>query len=262
MSESASYRLPNGLAVCQHRSYETDFVYREVFVEEVYTRHFTDLPPAPCVIDVGANIGLFSLFIKQRYPQAQVYAFEPSPAHFELLVRNVAGLDDVHCFREGLGECTGTKILTYYPDYSLLSGFHGNQAGDRQLLSAGIAQQLGLGANTNNEDSKYVELLVDGKLDRVEQIECPVTTLSCLIKAYAIRHIDLLKIDAEKAELDVLAGIAPENWPHIKRLAIEAHSEANASAISNKLKEWGYDVASAKTTSHGHTALYTLWAQR
>lgn len=257
----APYRLPNGLAVYQHRPYETDFVYREVFVEQVYTRHFTDIPPAPCVVDVGANIGLFSLFIKQHYPQAQVYAFEPSPAHFELLVQNIAGLEDVHCFREGLGETMGQKILTYYPDYSLLSGFRGNPDSDRQLLSAGVAHQLQLDPGSS-EDAKYVELLVEGKLDRVEHIECPVTTLSCLIQSYAIPQIDLLKIDAEKAEVDVLAGIAPAHWPLIKKLAIEAHSEAHAVVISDTLRQHGYTVMSEKIADCHHTALFTLWAQR
>lgn len=244
----------------QHR-YETDFVYQEVFVDQVYTRDFPDLPPAPCVIDVGANIGLFSLFIKQRYPQAQIHAFEPSPAHFELLLQNVGAQDGVQCFREGLGETEARKTLTCYPDYSLLSGFQGDPQADRALLGAGIAQQLHLDP-ASPDGSKYVALLSEGKLDRVEQIECPVTTLATFMKQYAITRIDLLKIDAEKAEKDVLAGIAAHNWPCIDRLVLEAHSTANATTICKQLEDTGYRVTCEKTADFGSTALYTVRAIR
>jgi hypothetical protein len=37
------------------------------------------------VIDCGANVGLFALWVAQRCPHAQVLAFEPSPSTYELL---------------------------------------------------------------------------------------------------------------------------------------------------------------------------------
>ena len=39
------------------------------------------------VIDCGANVGLFALWVAQRCPHAQVLAFEPSPSTYELLCR-------------------------------------------------------------------------------------------------------------------------------------------------------------------------------
>ena len=41
------------------------------------------------VLDVGANIGLFSISICKRFPQAKIIALEPHPANFRLLVDNV-----------------------------------------------------------------------------------------------------------------------------------------------------------------------------
>jgi hypothetical protein len=35
------------------------------------------------VIDCGANVGLFALWVAQRCPHAQVLAFEPSPSTYD-----------------------------------------------------------------------------------------------------------------------------------------------------------------------------------
>ena len=87
--------LPNGLTIAERNHYETEFVYREIFVEQMYTRAFRDMPAAPVVIDVGANIGLFSLFIKQHFPAAHILAFEPAPELYQLAARNLAAYRDV-----------------------------------------------------------------------------------------------------------------------------------------------------------------------
>ena len=44
---------------------------------------------------------------------------------------------------------------------------------------------------------------------------CAMTTVSALMAEHDLERIDLLKIDVEGAELDVLRGIRPEDWPRI-----------------------------------------------
>lgn len=43
----------------------------------------------PIVLDVGANIGLFSLAVLKIKPQSQIFAFEPGPHQFSLLAETV-----------------------------------------------------------------------------------------------------------------------------------------------------------------------------
>lgn len=46
--------------------------------------------PGATVLDIGANIGSFSLIAaRQAGPQGKVYAFEPGPDNFEILNRNI-----------------------------------------------------------------------------------------------------------------------------------------------------------------------------
>src|SRR5262249_33761571 len=42
------------------------------------------------VFDCGANIGITSLFLAARYPNARIYSIEPDPGNFALLKRNVS----------------------------------------------------------------------------------------------------------------------------------------------------------------------------
>lgn len=66
---------------------------------------------ALCILDVGANIGLYAIRFAKRLPRAQVYAFEPMPISHTFLQRNVAANsvgDRVSCFNYGLSETSGT----------------------------------------------------------------------------------------------------------------------------------------------------------
>lgn len=47
------------------------------------------MPASPRVLDIGANVGLFSFFAGVRWPGAHVMAFEPHPETYALLVENV-----------------------------------------------------------------------------------------------------------------------------------------------------------------------------
>ena len=47
-----------------------------------YLQNGIEVLPGDCVVDVGANIGLFAIRIAMRYPEAQVIACEPIPRFF------------------------------------------------------------------------------------------------------------------------------------------------------------------------------------
>ncbi|NNM34599.1 MAG: FkbM family methyltransferase [Gemmatimonadetes bacterium] len=63
-------------------------LYDEIFLRECY-EPLIPLRSAPRILDVGANIGLASLYFLWRWPSARLEAWEPNPTAFELLTRNV-----------------------------------------------------------------------------------------------------------------------------------------------------------------------------
>lgn len=67
---------------------------KEIFIERIYEQ---PLPENAYILDCGANIGLSVIYLKQLCPSARIVAFEPDPANYALLERNVRsfGLNQV-----------------------------------------------------------------------------------------------------------------------------------------------------------------------
>jgi FkbM family methyltransferase len=80
--------------------------------ETEWTAH--ELRPGDTVLDVGANIGYFTLhFARLVGPHGRVFAFEPDPANFALLKRNVAvnGYRNVELVPAAVSDRTGATHL-------------------------------------------------------------------------------------------------------------------------------------------------------
>ncbi len=63
-------------------------LYREIFLHECY-RPLVPMGDAPRIVDIGANIGLASLYFLTRWPGAHLRAWEPNPSAFKLLSKNL-----------------------------------------------------------------------------------------------------------------------------------------------------------------------------
>ena len=64
------------------------FMLEEVFIHEDY--RFQCDREDPLILDCGSNIGVSVMYFKMLYPRATIYAFEPDPASFTCLIRNIA----------------------------------------------------------------------------------------------------------------------------------------------------------------------------
>lgn len=63
-------------------------LFREIFVQEEY-QYFSTASNNPVIVDCGANIGMATLYLKWRYPNATIHSFEPDPSAFSMLERNI-----------------------------------------------------------------------------------------------------------------------------------------------------------------------------
>lgn len=263
-SSGEKYRLPNGMSVYHLNPYETDFTYREIFVEQIYLKHGIRLAAGACIFDIGANIGLFSLFAKRLRPDARVFAFEPSPELYDLLCLNLEEFDSsVRVFQCGISDQDGTSLFSYYPRYSILSGFHTDAKEDAQSLFAGANNQARTPVRKDDEIyDRYFELLVSDKLDEVRQIECPLRTISSVIKEAEIGRIHLLKIDAEKSEMGILNGIDQSDWPKIDQIVMESHSRKLSDSICSILNAKGFKVSTEQENRFDDSEIVNIFAIR
>src|SRR5262249_37571446 len=148
LNEQPRYELPNGMVILHKNKNETDFMYKEMFEEQTYWKHGITLNEGDCIFDVGANIGLFTLFVGHMCKNAAIYAFEPIPPVFDVLRLNTAlyGLN-VKLFDCGLSEVTTRRTFTYYPHISIISGCYADGTQEREIIKSFLRNQERLGAS-------------------------------------------------------------------------------------------------------------------
>ena len=261
------HTLPSGVEIVHLNRYETDYVYQEIFEDESYLRHEIEIPDGATVIDIGANIGLFSLFVMSRCKDPAIFAFEPSPRVFDLLQANCAAYGDparVRAFNCGVAERKGSASFTFYEHSSVFSSFHPDEGEDRAAVQAVVRNvlQQELPATGALNDSDIRELTAARM--RAESIECPLTSVSDIIRENRIERIHLLKIDAEKSELGILRGIEGAHWPLIEQIVIEVHDRTRAAVqfIEEQLKQRGFHCSVVEERLLEHSGLFNIYATR
>lgn len=259
------YTLKNGLSVYHLNKYETDFSYKEIFEDSIYLKHGIFLKDNACIFDVGANIGLFAIYAKQICPNAKIFAFEPAPEVCQLLRCNVAKYGtDIHVYQCGLSDKESVTNYTYYPYYSIMSGFHANLEKDKQALYAGVQNQIseGLPPGSSVASDQIVEILVKDKLNDARQSQCRLSSVSTVLREVGVDRINLLKIDAERSELQILNGIDECDWPKIDQIVMEAHSDHQAESVTSLLKAKGFSVKTEQQTHFKSTVIVNIYATR
>ena len=256
-----THEMPNGLTVFHQNTGETNFLYQEIFQEREYLQHGITLREGACVFDVGANIGLFSLFVGQCSRNATIYAFEPIPPVFNSLRLNwsLYGLNG-KVFECGLAERAGQAVFTFYPHDTVISSSATTREEARQYVKSSLRNQQ-REPETAQDDALLDELL-EARLDS-QQYTCRLRTVSEIIAENDIERIDLLKIDVEGAEEAVLTGIAAGDWPRIGQLVLEVHDlSGRLERLQSLLQAQGFKVHCMQQKSLLDTPLYTLYAVR
>ncbi len=148
------------------------------------------------VIDVGANLGLFTvLFSDLAGPAGRVHAFEPVAATFAQLAETVARharADNVRLNRAACTNAVGTCRI-HVP------------AGDGGQASL-IPHEAGLWSRPGDVLSEAVN----------------TTTLDAYVREHGVDRVDLIKCDVEGAELRVLEGAETCLTTHHPMLSLEA----------------------------------------
>jgi FkbM family methyltransferase len=200
----------------------SDFLQRELYVFRDFEPAITHeikkrLKPGDTFVDIGANVGFYSLIAAQA--ACKVYAFEPAPKTRSILERNLRlnGAKDVTAIEVALSDAAGEGEL--FLDAKNNSG----------------AASLRRSPNSGNS----VSITLD--------------TYDHFSAVNALPNPALIKIDVEGAELEVLrgaAGLFQQSAPsHIFVECIDHHlNRFNASSrmLIQWLVEAGFRVSALK----------------
>jgi len=217
------------------------------------------LPDEPVIVDAGAHVGMFCREVMRRVPRATVYAFEPSPLTFALLTMNTYRFGE-HVQRVNLGLCDRacTKAFWHYPHTLSLSGIQA--PGDVRPHTEAVYEMLSM------RGSDYYRFRALRLLPRVlvlrlldvfvrhyvkaSETHARFITLSDAIDRHVIPRIDLLKIDVERSEMELLAGIRAEHWPLVRNVVMEIHDRnGQTDEIEAILRRHGFTEISTQLDS-------------
>lgn len=264
-------RMPNGMKIRALSRGEARLLYEEIFDKGVYLRHGIELAEGDVVFDLGANIGLFSLFVGRTLSDFTLYAFEPIPDIFEALRRNTSDLPGrVVLENVGLSDREGEAIFAYYPRLASFTTSYPERLerrwGDLKQVLMGRGGAEPWPGDRRGPGARLRSWLVDGLVhyaSRHEERVCRLKRLSTILADRGVERIDLLKIDVEGSEWDVLRGIDETDWEKIAQLVIEVHdAESGAEVMSDWLGRRGYEVAVDQEDRGRSSPLSMLYARR
>jgi len=250
--------LPNGMRVLECNRQETDYIYNEIVDEQCYFRAGIAIRPGDTVVDVGANIGIFSLLAGALVGgQGHVIAYEPIPDIYDVLKFNSALYSlPIRAMQFGLSDMEAEAEFSYFPNNTLISGKAGFVETNRRTLEKIAGVDSGEGPN------KHLAELLDAKLEE-KRTTVRLTTISREIERLKLTRIDLLKIDAERSERDILHGISEHHWSLIKQVVVEAENDRTViEALQRMLEDKGYSVTVEVGATPSNSSFVLLYARR
>lgn len=78
----------------------------------------SDLKTPSVIVDIGVNMGIFSLAAWSRYPNAKIYGYEPAPEAFAMATHNLK-VTGVTLFNEAVGLTSGMCAISESPQSRL-----------------------------------------------------------------------------------------------------------------------------------------------
>ncbi len=229
------------------------FMIREIVQGRAYTSEGVSLTSGSVVLDVGANFGVAAVFFALVCEAGAVFSFEPAPETFDILRRNVESISACRVRNVGLAAQPGVAELAYYADQPEISSFFADPDRDRAILVQAIVNS---GLSIEEASAR-----VDPTL-RLAAVSCEMTTVSDFIDEERLETIDLLKIDVERAELEVLAGIRNEHWKLIRQVVVEAHELAHLQAVKQLLGARGFATTTVQDPLLTGTPIEIVYALR
>lgn len=289
-------QLNDGLTVQALSRTDAKVIYHEIWSMQSYDKHGIVVNDNDTIIDVGANIGLFSIHLAQQQQGLQLFAFEPVQPIYECLTRNSEPLQrkhTVHLFNAGLSNQPGNVPFSFCPALSMVAGMYSQELQKQQsgnasvyawliamiqdlqrahIIPAWIGRPLAIALTWPIIRILLLLLLVLPLLALLiylkvttRTINCNLTTLSTIFRENNITTAHLVKIDVEGAELDVLQGIAAADFQKIKQLVIEVHDINNrVQQITKLLQENNFTVMidQEEWSLHPLMNIYTIFAKR
>lgn len=137
------------------------------------------------IIDCGAHIGLSAVLFANRYPDAKIFAIEPEPSNFVMLIKNTKPYPNIICLQKAIW----------------------NKKTRMEIKDAGFGNWGYMTSEASDADQNAVESI----------------SIPDLMEEYGINKIDICKVNIEGAEKELFEANYKEWISKTKGIIIELH---------------------------------------
>jgi FkbM family methyltransferase len=211
------FRLSNG---CMLAAPPT-MPFRAMFSEIVESKCYQPSPmfrirSRDTVLDIGANVGLFSIWVSFNVPSARIFAFEAASDNYMALAHNVRSnhLKGISAHRYAVSDGSSTHTTLY-------RGFHGGIHSTRPEYQN---WNPSMGSKRKTEKVRTISLVQ-------------------IFQRFKINKVDFMKLDCEGAEYDILFSTPEPTLSRIRRIVGEYHdlsSERHGGILKKFLRRNGF----------------------
>jgi FkbM family methyltransferase len=207
--EPFSVKFRNGLILFM-RPGTSDFrIVREIMTWREYERPGFEMQSDFTVVDIGAQIGVFTCYAARLAGHGRVLSFEPHPDNFRLLDQN--------------------RSVNHFEHVTVLNRAVAATPGRHQFFASAV----------NTGGHSLYQQAESGVSFEVEAVR-----LSDVLSDQGISHINYLKIDCEGAEREILPSLPERVLSQIDRIVMEVHQpvDTTASGLAGWLEQRGFSI--------------------
>lgn len=189
-------------------------VFSEIFAEREYKMLEPVIMKAKSpIIDIGAHVGMFSVYCSVLNPKMQIFAYEPDEDNFAAMKENLQdnNVKNVTAKNVAVGGEIEQRIM-----------YVSNDSHNHSLLSAEAAG-----------DFSGEEKLVN------------VVTLERILEQNRLASVSLVKMDCEGAEFEILENLSAEAFAVVENFYVECHRytfEMSPKKLQDIFQKHGFKV--------------------
>jgi FkbM family methyltransferase len=205
-------------------------IFKEIFRCDVYRINelAKELTENSIVLDIGANVGFFSVLLLSKKPIKKIMAFEPIPVNIQTL-KKIIGENKLLQERLLLQE----KAVT------------GKPMGDLVLY-----------LDSEKELTENASVFSGFESTHSQKLIVPSITLTEIIEQNNFEEIDFIKMDCEGSEFDILYNTEISLLKRVKRMTLEVHdmdSDKNNTEFMNQfLQSAGFKTSYYRLSGKSH----------
>lgn len=185
-NEIYQLNLRNGLKIFLRANTPDRGIFNEIFFHKYYNPKNYEISENDTVIDIGAHIGVFSLYAGQYAKNVTVYSFEPNADNYQMLIKNINANHLSNIRPSNFAVNSTNKMEKMYLDNSNDShGFY----------------------SKNNTHYTIVNCI----------------NLQKVIEKNKIKRINFLKMDCEGSEYKILYSLPEKTFKIIDKMVFEFH---------------------------------------